>query len=460
MVATRRAKAVATARAFKALDVDMLSGIASFGGKRELWSLAVILPLRNRHSTGLELMPQDATFLASRDRVVLGKCVPRFRSQEQASRFFRYVAERGLPTALTLRGIGLTAVRFGRNLRRLETWALSLGPVRPTPFARLLTGRPDQVTRIMAMGQDGAFGRITYYTADGQECAARGRDNDPSERSDVLVNHLNFEPAPDLEEDEERGRAAALVRRLVAGVYHHGCADITCTDDTADAIEFVHIVSLRGAEARRVVFLVFAGSQNTCQKGCWCSGMMTVSVFFKVGAAAFERLATVSYAEPVNDFGGDSGDNRFFAAPAETCGRLATALGIDVGDVGFALRTVLLAADIQKRGLHTWMCLERLARRGDDQNFNSGIDNDVGAAAQEEQDLRCFGGAACRTFPFETQVGRPHFFDGSGEGGSRRPLLESPRKVLPDTQRLVERRLDSMAATSSICATVKALKYW
>ena len=185
-----------------------------------------------------------------------------------------------------------------------------------------------------------------------------------------------------------------------------------------------------------------------------------VSVFFKVGAAAFERLATVSYAEPVNEFGGDSGDNRFFAAPAETCGRLATALGIDVGDVGFALRTVLLAADIQKRGLHTWMCLERLARRGDDQNFNSGIDNDVGAAAQEEQDLRCFGGAACRTFPFETQVGRPHFFDGSGEGGSRRPLLESPRKVLPDTQRLVERRLDSMAATSSICATVKALKYW
>ena len=56
MVATRRAKAVATARAFKALDVDMLSGIASFGGKRELWSLAVILHLRNRHSTGLELM--------------------------------------------------------------------------------------------------------------------------------------------------------------------------------------------------------------------------------------------------------------------------------------------------------------------------------------------------------------------------------------------------------------------
>ena len=85
MVATRRAKAEATARAFTTLDVEMLSGIASFGGRRELWGLAAIL----KSPTGRELMPQDTTFLASRDRVVLRKCVPRFRSQEQASRFFR-----------------------------------------------------------------------------------------------------------------------------------------------------------------------------------------------------------------------------------------------------------------------------------------------------------------------------------------------------------------------------------
>ena len=115
--------------------------------------------------------------------------------------------------------------------------------------------------------------------------------------------------------------------------------------------------------------------------------------------------------------------------------------------------------DIQERGLHTWMCFERLARSGDDANFNSGIDDDVGAAAQEEQDLKCFGGAACRTFPFEVQVGRPHFFDGSGEGGSRRPLRESPRKLLPDARALIEARLNA-SATSSICATVKALHGW
>ena len=105
------------------------------------------------------------------------------------------------------------------------------------------------------------------------------------------------------------------------------------------------------------------------------------------------------------------------------------------------------------------MCFERLARSGDDANFNSGIDDDVGAAAQEEQDLKCFGGAACRTFPFEVQVGRPHFFDGSGEGGSRRPLRESPRKLLPDARALIEARLNA-SATSSICATVKALHGW
>ena len=82
MVATRRAKAEATARAFTTLDVEMLSGIASFGGRRELWGLAVIL----KSPTGRELMPKDATFLASRDRVVLRKCVPRFRSHRGAKR--------------------------------------------------------------------------------------------------------------------------------------------------------------------------------------------------------------------------------------------------------------------------------------------------------------------------------------------------------------------------------------
>ena len=88
------------------------------------------------------------------------------------------------------------------------------------------------------------------------------------------------------------------------------------------------------------------------------------------------------------------------------------------------------------------------------------IDDDAGAAAQEEQDLKCFGGAACRTFPFEVQVGRPHFFDGSGEGGSRRPLRESPRRLLPDARVLLEAMLSGTAATSSICATVKAIHGW
>ena len=46
MVATRRAKAAATAQAFSTLDVECLSGIASFGGRRELWGLAVILGAR------------------------------------------------------------------------------------------------------------------------------------------------------------------------------------------------------------------------------------------------------------------------------------------------------------------------------------------------------------------------------------------------------------------------------
>ena len=82
MVATRRAKAEATARAFTTLDVEMLSGIASFGGRRELWGLAAIL----KSPTGRELMPQDATFLASRDQVVLRKCVPRFRSHRRERR--------------------------------------------------------------------------------------------------------------------------------------------------------------------------------------------------------------------------------------------------------------------------------------------------------------------------------------------------------------------------------------
>ena len=59
MVATRRAKAEATARAFTALDVEMLSGIASFGGRRELWGLAAIL----KSPTGRELMPQDLSLI-------------------------------------------------------------------------------------------------------------------------------------------------------------------------------------------------------------------------------------------------------------------------------------------------------------------------------------------------------------------------------------------------------------
>ena len=41
------------------------------------------------------------------------------------------------------------------------------------------------------------------------------------------------------------------------------------------------------------------------------------------------------------------------AAPAETCGRLAAALGIDAGDVGYALRTVLLVTDVQERVTRT-----------------------------------------------------------------------------------------------------------
>ena len=70
----------------------------------------------------------------------------------------------------------------------------------------------------------------------------------------------------------------------------------------------------------------------------------------------------------------------------------------------------------------------------------------------DEDKAKVYGGAACRTFPFETTVARPHFFEGS------RPL-ESPRKLLPDARALVEARLNA-AATSSICATVKALHGW
>jgi len=171
---------------------------------------------------------------------------------------------------------------------------------------------------------------------------------------------------------------------------------------------------------------------------------------------------TVSYAEPVDEMmgSGDPDDNRFFAAPAETCGRLAAALGIDAGDVGYALRTVLLATDIQERGMHTWMCLERLALRGDNANFNRGPDDDWHEEDEErdeegfthEESSKLYGALACRRFPFETTVARPHFFEGS------RPL-ESPRKLLPDAKALLEARLNA-AATSSICATVKALHGW
>ena len=172
------------------------------------------------------------------------------------------------------------------------------------------------------------------------------------------------------------------------------------------------------AGARRVVFL-YAGSQNTCQKA---AGVRHVSVFFKIGAAASAAADGVVRRSRQRVWGrcGESLLRRAGRDVRAPCGGARDRCG----------RRRLRAAHSPTghghpgaRLAHVDVLLERLARSGDDANFNSGIDDDVGAAAQEEQDLKCFGGAACRTFPFEVQVGRPHFFDGSGEGGSRRPSV-------------------------------------
>ena len=91
--------------------------------------------------------------------------------------------------------------------------------------------------------------------------------------------------------------------------------------------------------------------------------MQHTSVFVKAGAAC-ERLVT--WCEPQGE---NDASCRYCSASQETCAGLAAALGIAPDEVGFALRTALLAANVHKKGKDQWMAIERLAKNGSNAYF-------------------------------------------------------------------------------------------
>ncbi|CAH0375939.1 unnamed protein product [Pelagomonas calceolata] len=376
MPATRRARAAAAEREAKRraaheisvertrlvgkLDVGVLSVIAGFGGKRELWGVALAF---KEH--GVEILASeptlDAILLASRGDTVLRKT---FRPKPGAQRQRRFGGS--MFDRLRVDSVD----RFDANLAALNAW------------------------------------------------------------KDAM--------------DEEAKPKAALVARLVDGVVHHGACDVTNTDWTPDAIENLHLVSLRGAQAR-VPFLVFVGSKNVCDPGCWCAGMQHTSVFVKAGAAC-ERLVT--WCEPQGE---NDASCRYYSASRETSAGVAAALGIAPDEVGFALRTALLAANVHKKGKDQWMAIERLAKNGSNAYFCDSYGDESWESLEEFEETQALGGAACSSFPFSFTIGRLEFADDQGFG-------DSPRKLLPDACALLEARLQD--PTASVAGTMKKLQSW
>ena len=101
------------------------------------------------------------------------------------------------------------AENFGPKLRRLENWALCLGPVRASPWAQTsLTGDPTLVAMIRAMGHDGPPGIIHHFSNNGQRCNVRPQDHEILGFQGPEVSVCAFEAAPDL----RRTRAVAEAR--------------------------------------------------------------------------------------------------------------------------------------------------------------------------------------------------------------------------------------------------------
>ena len=135
---------------------------------------------------------------------------------------------------------------------------------------------------------------------------------------------------------------------------------------------------------------------------CRCAGARHVSVHIQL-AGEHERLMGYAHGE-----GNADGRGRYFSATRETCGRVASALGFAGDEMGYALRTILLAADVGGCGGDQWVCVERLAKNPGEAWFHTlGVFTDGVWTEEMEEDARKVGGEACRTFPFDVALEEP-----------------------------------------------------
>ena len=130
----------------------------------------------------------------------------------------------------------------------------------------------------------------------------------------------------------------------------------------------VHVVARRADKRIQVAFghgdddsththLRGAGDDSGCDCLAPHAGFVHVSVHVKLEGAC-ERLVTYSHREGEEE---DERANGYVSAPRATCERVAAALGVADDEVGYALRTVMLAADPHGHGEARWVCVERLA---------------------------------------------------------------------------------------------------
>ena len=247
---------------------------------------------------------------------------------------------------------------------------------------------------------------------------------------------------------------AGVLSRLLDSIYVHGAMHVPPVTGYAaeyssrgNAKETVVMLSLGNTDGQRVLFVCASCESNICEPGCWCAGHEMYSVHALAPSATgveWVRVLTFDYSS--GEAGGMGGG--FCALTEGDAARLSTLLGIAPSDLGAAVRLVVLAANVKKRGRAQWANVEK-AHVGfgvdgydseEDGGFGREFPNTDNVRSDDYRVRRCCGAGAVAKFP---NIGSNDHTAPLFEPAMMMSGGESPRGILKKLKRNLSGNLHS-----------------
>ena len=201
---------------------------------------------------------------------------------------------------------------------------------------------------------------------------------------------------------------AGVLSRLLDSIYVHGAMHVPPEpasefdfSSRSNAKETVVMLSLGNTDGQRVLFVCALCDSNICEPCCWDAGHEMYSVHALAPSATGVELVRVLTFDYSTGEAGDMGGG-FCALNEGDAARLSTLLGIAPSDLGAAVRLVVLAANVKKRGRAQWEMVERVHAGIDGYlgpDYCSHFPNTDNVRSDDYRVRRCCGAGAVAKFP-------------------------------------------------------------